>query len=721
MIVRTPPPKRHRPETLASLAGGGGGDDASPAGSDRRLVLVEEPPPSVDRPSSSDHMLCTYQCRQMVKSEFFEALSSAEKEAKEYRSKFKELSERLEKTELERKNFREQLLYVEQELAASRGREAALHEQLLNEVREYQERLKRQIQSNSEIEIKLQNEVNSRQKAESLVASAEDKANLLEGKLNRLSEGAEREKKGLHSELVLLKRELKLSTSRMNAEVEKMECRAVNAENEAKLLQKQLEDSRKHLKECLQQKCEAEKKLSALTVGESSSSDLSILVKHLQEELRNYESDVRKARKLKASYEQVELLKEKLLEERAGRERAEMESSKFLGLQNKVKELEDELSSWKLLMEEIPGISCPDDIPSKFAVLQKEVLESEMKVGEANARLEQVKVALESTELSKKELERQASLAEDRAGEVMTEVKRINSALSRMTEERDRLRDLVSELKTSESGEIKSDVISELESSLAKKDCYISELEKELYDQKKVRDRQRDEIKLLNERLSNEERKIRSLERESDRLRAEISLLESKLGHGDFSAVSTKVLRMVNTLGVDQEAKQTIEALQTELQKTRDKLLAVEELNNQPGEAGKPVDAHISEKILHLKEKVATLEKREERYKTVFADKISVFRRACCEIFGYKINMNEHQRPNGIPVTQFTLHSIYALHDDEKLEFEYESGNVTILPNGYTSQPEISRQIGMFVHKLNSIPALTANITVESFNRRTLS
>lgn len=41
--------------------------------------------------------------------------------------------------------------------------------------------------------------------------------------------------------------------------------------------------------------------------------------------------------------------------------------------------------------------------------------------------------------------------------------------------------------------------------------------------------------------------------------------------------------------------------------------------------------------------------------------------------------MDEHQRPNGIPVTHFTLHSIYAQNDNEKLEFDYESGNMTIL------------------------------------------
>lgn len=56
-----------------------------------------------------------------------------------------------------------------------------------------------------------------------------------------------------------------------------------------------------------------------------------------------------------------------------------------------------------------------------------------------------------------------------------------------------------------------------------------------------------------------------------------------QLGHGDYSAANTKVLRMVNTLAVDNEAKQTIEALRSELQKTKEKLQAVEELKSQSG------------------------------------------------------------------------------------------------------------------------------------------
>lgn len=47
----------------------------------------------------------------------------------------------------------DQFLYAEQELAAAKGREQALQEQLLKEVTESQERLRKQIQLNSELQV----------------------------------------------------------------------------------------------------------------------------------------------------------------------------------------------------------------------------------------------------------------------------------------------------------------------------------------------------------------------------------------------------------------------------------------------------------------------------------------------------------------------------------------------------------------------------------------
>ncbi|KAK9070954.1 hypothetical protein SSX86_009522 [Deinandra increscens subsp. villosa] len=729
MIVRTPLQKKRKPE-----------DTESPNSDGRFIIFEDLPEPEPEPPShlhsSDDQMLCTYQCRQLVKADFLDALSSAEKQSQDYQSKLQTMDGDLRKAEAERMKFRDQLLYAEQELAAAKGREQALQDQLLKEVDESQERLKKQIHIHSELEVKFRKEMDLRKNAESLLSTAEQKASLLEGKLSHVSESIEREKNRLQKELTQLKQESKFSMSRISADLERMECKASNSEKEAELLKEQLDTLQTKFNECLHEKNEIEKKLSTLTFQEFPSDD-NILVKHLREELRNYESEVREARKWKASHEDIELLREKLLEEKGRRERAESEVLKLSEAQINGKKLEDELSSWKSVMEEIPGVTSAADIPLKFEALQKEVLEGMMKVGEVTARLKQVEVALDVAENARQNVETESALTNEKMELLKLEIKRTELLLSSATEERDRLKIIVDQLKQQKNVEAGTSVsdgsVKELEASLFMKEDLIKKLESSIIEQKELNARQHNEIKLLNERLSSESRRIKSLEREDDRLRSEIAILESKvpfsniecfyvlLGHGDFSSASTKVLRMVNSLAVDSEAKQTIEALQNELQKTKDKLQAIEELKKQSGDSGTLVDSYISGKVVQLKEQIATLEKREERYKAVFADRISVFRRACCELFGYKIVMDDHQRSDGIPVTQFTLQSIYAQSDDEKLQFEYESGNTKILGNNYTQQREISHQVEIFIQKLNSIPAFTANLTVESFNKRTLS
>ncbi|KAK6945547.1 Spindle assembly checkpoint component Mad1, partial [Dillenia turbinata] len=708
MILRTPPPSKKRraePEV--------GETPKSDHG--QQLVIYEDPPCPLPETSHqpSEHMLCTYQCRQMVKAEFLDALESAEKQVRDYQSRLEELNNNFRKAEVERNKFRDQFLYAEQELAASKARETAWQEQVLKEVNDYQEQFKKQLHSYNELELKFQQEMNLRKNAESSVASSEEKARLLERKLNDISESIEREKRRLGDELEHLKRESKLSVSRINADLERMECKAKNAEKELELLKVQLEDRKQRLDDCMVQKNELERKVLSFTSPTeegTTSTENSTLVKHLREELKSIESEVQEARKLKAAHVNIELLKEKILEEKSRRERAELELLKLPELQLSVKNLEEELSSWKSVTKEIPEASCPDDLLLKFATLQKEVIEGMVKAGETTARLKQVEVALEAAELGKQKAETEAALAKEKEEVLKAEIKCIEMILSSVTEDRDSLRNAIHESKHKnvEAGDNVANInlVQELEASLTRKESCIKQLENTLWEQKDVNDRQHNEIKLLNERLNSEMRRIKSLEREGDRLRSEISLLETKLGHGDFSATNTKVLRMVNTLSVDNEAKQTIEALRNELQKTKEKLQAVEELKRQSVDSGKLVDSYV-----HFKEQIATLEKREERYKTVFADRISVFRRACCELFGYKIVMDDHQRPNGISATRFTLQSIYAQSDDEKLEFEYESGHVTILANDYSSQPEISRQVEIFIRKMNSIPAFTANLT----------
>ncbi|CAD6235670.1 unnamed protein product [Miscanthus lutarioriparius] len=687
MILRTPPQRKRRASSsagddadlaLVKSVGGASATGRTPV-SDRRLVLYDRPTALVpaDAPGEPfDDMVCTYHCRQMVKSEFMVALDTAEKQVQEYQTKLVALEEPLSKSEDARMQFLDKLNYVEQELAATKGRESALQERLLKELSEYQERYCGQVMKINELEVQLNKEIDSRISAESSVSSAKELIKDLEGNLHRLSESSEREKKTLKKELSYVKEDLSLSASKNNAELEKTRLRAENYESEAKLLNEQLTNLKKQLDECLHEKNEMELKLlnSSALLNQHASTDDQKLIKLLQEELRNYEKEVHEAKRLKSSHTNVELLKEKLLEEQGRRERAELELSKLQEIDAKAHKLELELASCTALLSNIPDVSSYADIPQKIADLQKQALTNLNKVGEVTSRLKELEVALEFADLSKQRAEGEATLAKVRAESATKEVKRLELMLAAISEERDKLRK-EHPTESDQSGMEKA----------------IRELESIIHELKELISHKDTELNIMNERLSLETRKVKSLEREGDQLRSQVALLESKLGHGDYSASSTKVLRMVNTLGVDNEAKQTIEALQAELKKTKERLQAVEELKGQ-ADAGTVVDANIAEKLAQLKNQIATLEKREERYKAVFAERISVFRKACCSLFGYKIVMNDQQQSNGIPVTRFILQSVYAQSDDEKLEFDYESGSTNIVVNDYTSQHEIAQQ-----------------------------
>ncbi|XP_057785397.1 mitotic spindle checkpoint protein MAD1 isoform X2 [Salvia miltiorrhiza] len=624
MILRTPPPRKRRAESQPQEDDNNNNNNnktQSPSSS-RQLLVYEDlraPEYSHDHsiPVTSEQMLCTYQCRQMVKSEFFDALSSAEKQAHDYQSKFEALNEGFEKSESEKKKLRDKFFNTEQELAAARGREHILQGQLRKEVDFSQEQLKKQLQAFNELEIKFQNEMGLRKNAESSAAKAEERAQILEEKLNTVSESIDREKGRIQNELVQMRSDTKLSVARISADLERMECRAKNAEKESELLKGRSEELKEQLDKCMQEKFELHKKLSAES-SEAPSKDNSLLVKHLQEELRNYESEVHEARKIKASHQDIELLKEKLHEEKSRKERAELELLKLSDLSSNMKNLEDELSVWKSVIKELPGVSSADDIPSEFSALQKKVVDSMKNASETREKVIEIQVALDKAILDKQNAETEAAMVKEKAESYKAEIKRLELMLGLITEERDRLKDVVKELKEQKnleggSGLVSGTIFHELEISLDKKENYVKQLENSLSEIKESNSRQHNEIMLLNERLTNEARRVKMLEREGDRLRSEISLLESKLGHGDFSSANTKVLRMVNTLAVETEAKQTIEALQNELQKTKEKLLAVEELKKQSSDAGTHVDSYVAGKIKQLKEQIATLEKREER------------------------------------------------------------------------------------------------------------
>ncbi|MCO5612411.1 hypothetical protein L7F22_066678 [Adiantum nelumboides] len=219
--------------------------------------------------------------------------------------------------------------------------------------------------------------------------------------------------------------------------------------------------------------------------------------------------------------------------------------------------------------------------------------------------------------------------------------------------------------------------------------------------------------KAKEERIQVLEALVQDLQKEGDLLRSEIASAELKLGRGDYDSSCTKVVHMVENLDANSEKK----ALLAEIQSLQEKIKALED---ETFSSASRNAASRNAELSVLRDQVSSLEKREARYKKVFAEKISVFRQACCLLFGYSVEMSEEQQVStGMTVTLFTLQSIYAQSEDESIVFQFGSNSMNLLANEYVASPEISRMVDVYLKKFNAIPAFTANLTCELFNKVT--
>ncbi|GLI71624.1 hypothetical protein VaNZ11_016893 [Volvox africanus] len=127
--------------------------------------------------------------------------------------------------------------------------------------------------------------------------------------------------------------------------------------------------------------------------------------------------------------------------------------------------------------------------------------------------------------------------------------------------------------------------------------------------------------------------------------------------------------------------------------------------------------------ITVLRRKVEECEKAMNRLKMVFKERITVFREACYSLFGYRVDMTAEATvaadAAGAPTT-FTLKPQHADDPAALLVFRCTSGGgrMELVPNTFTRE-RLAREVETFVRKFNCIPALTANLTMDNFQKQT--
>lgn len=130
-------------------------------------------------------------------------------------------------------------------------------------------------------------------------------------------------------------------------------------------------------------------------------------------------------------------------------------------------------------------------------------------------------------------------------------------------------------------------------------------------------------------------------------------------------------------------------------------------------------DSALDSRLLALQKEVQELESKNEelakkskvgiRLGEVAKKKIEEVRAAVYNLFGWSMNVYG---------ANYRIASIYAESPRDLLEFGMnEAGTMTLMETEYTSRLE--EEIEQYVQKMNSVPALLANITMENFEKTT--
>lgn len=644
-----------------------------------------------DADALADSLRCTYKCKQLVKSEVLEGFDIQEKKILELTSLLQSYKNVVEAAGLEKDNLLGRVKRLEQEEAASTAREKALQEKYKLDLECSEERFRMQLKRCEDLEVRLQQEMRHCAEAELKADAATSQVEELKDASAKNTEKLKREITQLEERLRRMQKDARFAVLRTGAETSAEKSKLQFAESEINILKDQCEDLKQLLSKCMDEKRALSNQLAVATAEGSSShgQEMELVIKHLREELKSFESDVAEARKMKQFHVNVNLLKEKLESERLRAERAEAALEELVNCEMQVRSLNEELQSWKSLIDEIPDVEKRDDIPTKIGELQRELLSATAEVGKLTAQVTELQADLKKEKARRRTAQDNAYHSKEATGDTAIQTRRLKRQVELLIKENDGLKSILTSHDEEEA----------IFTSRSKSDNEIHTLDSTGNAKEK-------RIQVL-------EALVQDLQKECDQLRSELATVELKLGRGDYDPTSTKVVHMVENLDVNAEKQ----LLLGEIQSLREKVKA---LQNDTLSSG--IAASKNAELSVLRDQVYSLEKREARYKKVFAEKISVFRQACCLLFGYTVEMSEEQQlSTGMTVTLFTLQSMYAQSEEESIIFQFESNHMNLLANEYTSSPEISRMVDVYLEKFKSIPAFTANLTSELFSKATAS
>ncbi|KAN0023356.1 hypothetical protein ACTFIU_011526 [Dictyostelium citrinum] len=193
------------------------------------------------------------------------------------------------------------------------------------------------------------------------------------------------------------------------------------------------------------------------------------------------------------------------------------------------------------------------------------------------------------------------------------------------------------------------------------------------------------------------------LNKEIEKLLQENALLEARLGKGEFDPLKTKVLHFSNNPS---------SILNQQQQQQESNNNNIDNNNNSI-----QIDKKLIEENHRLLIQINDSEKKMDRLKQIFKQKINEFREAVYALLGFKIDVDTNNR--------YKLQSMYAERESDFLMFQQspsQSNNkgkiqMELLETEFTRN--LDKEIKAYLFACKSIPSFLSQVTIELFSKQT--
>ncbi|KAL3148911.1 hypothetical protein ABBQ32_001779 [Trebouxia sp. C0010 RCD-2024] len=554
----------------------------------------------------------------------------------------------------------------------------------------------------------------------------------------------------LQQDLDLAQYNLQQADQQSEAAVRKQQRRTQASSQQVARLERELADVVKEAELHNQRRVQAEDKAAALQLeldsAPATARDDSILLQNLRNELAAQSADIATARRLKEKIRNTEVLQEQLHAASTRAEMAEQRAAEADGLILQLTQLQSHQQMWDKMLQGLPDAQTPENVLRLIDSLQTQLLESAERLGQVESQCAEQAGHLEQAK--GQQSEQAAALAAQKSlfEQLSSSQTRLQRRIELVTKERDSLKQVVmlyqenagQQATTTDGASIggspqtaaQAAQIAQLEETIAELRIQHQQVQADLAKKETADQSQLQQLSSAIERVSKAEEHVQELEKVLEDQSKQLAVAQEKLGKGEYNKATTKVLHFkknpeaLAVEALEQKQCSTLEAenaaLKGQLQKLEQQSLSAAGGHVEAGS----IDTAVREaQISVLQRQVADLEKAKTRLTQVFRAQVSSFREAVYQMFGYQVDVAAEatavKSGKAAASAVYTLKPQHADDANARFQFRMNPDQQLILVSNRYVQSQLHKEVETFIVRFKSIPAFTANYTMEQFQKQT--